>query len=182
MNDFFPVILNEMPMGVIILDRKMGIVYSNRQAANFLKRHELPDEIAGINRRIVDAIDNSRFEELFPGEIYIFKKIEGSPSNWIFKFFICERPRPLVGIFIIEEKISHKLDLNKIRQEFRLTRREIDVLRRVLDGFKNTEIADDLEITEQTVKDHLTNIYMKFGVTNRFTLVRSLMNSQELPS
>jgi hypothetical protein len=35
MNDFVPVILNEMPMGVIILDRKMGIVLvTDRQTLN----------------------------------------------------------------------------------------------------------------------------------------------------
>jgi DNA-binding NarL/FixJ family response regulator len=67
--------------------------------------------------------------------------------------------------------------MNDIRKQFRLTRRETDILRRVLDGLKNVEIAEELEISEQTVKDHLSNIYMKSGVENRFDLARLLMNT-----
>ena len=80
-------------------------------------------------------------------------------------------------LFIIEDKISNKLNLNEIRQQYRLTRRETDILRRVLDGLKNIEISRDLEIVEQTVKDHLSNIYMKIGAENRFDLIRSLLSS-----
>jgi DNA-binding NarL/FixJ family response regulator len=45
-----------------------------------------------------------------------------------------------------------------------------------LDGLKNIEISKDLEIVEQTVKDHLSNIYMKIGVQDRFDLIRSLIS------
>ncbi|KPK45521.1 MAG: hypothetical protein AMK74_03230 [Nitrospira bacterium SM23_35] len=68
--------------------------------------------------------------------------------------------------------------MNEIRKQFRLTRRETDILRRVLDGLKNVEIAEELEISEQTVKDHLSNIYMKSGVENRFDLARLLMHAE----
>jgi DNA-binding CsgD family transcriptional regulator len=168
-------ILTKMPIGAIVFDRNMDVVYVNRQAKGFLKRFEIPHEILQINRRIFDAMEQSRLEELFPGEIYLSTKIEGSPSNWIFRFFISENPGPFVSIFIIEEKISNKLQMNKIRQLYGLTRRETDILRRTLDGLKNIEVAEDLEISEQTVKDHLSNIYMKMGVENRFELVRFLI-------
>jgi len=65
--------------------------------------------------------------------------------------------------------------MNKIRQLYGLARRETDILRRTLDGLKNVEIAEDLEISEQTVKDHLSNIYTKMGVENRFELIRFLV-------
>ena len=60
-----------------------------------------------------------------------------------------------------------------------MTRKETDILRRVLDGLKNTEIAEDVEITEQTVKDHLSNIYVKIGVENRMALMRTLIYSPQ---
>jgi DNA-binding NarL/FixJ family response regulator len=88
-------------------------------------------------------------------------------------------PVPLVYAFMSKEKVSNKPNLNKRRMQFRLTRREKDMLRRVLDGLKNNEIAEDCGISEQTVKDHLSNIYIKCGVRNRFELICTLMNSPD---
>jgi DNA-binding CsgD family transcriptional regulator len=173
------VICNTLPVGVILLNRKIDIVYSNKQASLFLSRFELPEEIPSVGRRIFDALDRSKFRELFPGEIFIVKKFEDSPSNWIFRFSILESSSPVIVLFVIEDKMSNKLNINAIRQQHKLTRRETDILRRVLDGLKNTEISKELEIVEQTVKDHLSNIYAKLGVENRFHLVRSLMSTSE---
>ena len=172
-------ICNTMPVGVMLLNRKIDIVYSNRQASLFLSRFELPEEIPSVGRRIFDALDRSKFRELFPGEIFIVKKFEDSPSNWLFRFSVLESSLPVIVLFVIEDKMSNKLNINAIRQQHKLTRRETDILRRVLDGLRNTEISKELEIVEQTVKDHLSNIYAKLGVENRFHLVRSLMNTSE---
>ncbi len=48
-----------------------------------------------------------------------------------------------------------------------LTGREIDVLKLVMNGDSNSEIAEKLCITDHTVKAHLTHTYKKLGVTNR---------------
>lgn len=173
------VLCNNMQVGVIVFNRKMEMVFSNRKAVLFLKRYKLPEELLTVSGRIFEAIRTLRFKEMFPGEVHIHKKIEGSPNSWTFSFVIYEGSDPHIGIFIIEEAISRKLDIGKIRQEFRITRRETDVLRRLLDGLKNLEIAEELDMSEQTVKDHLSNIYMKLGVENRFSLVRYLMNREE---
>jgi LuxR family maltose regulon positive regulatory protein len=48
-----------------------------------------------------------------------------------------------------------------------LTRRELQVLELVCEGYTNQEIAETLVITMSTVKKHAGNIYGKLGVTNR---------------
>jgi two-component system response regulator DegU len=48
-----------------------------------------------------------------------------------------------------------------------LSRREIEVLDCVAQGFSNREIADALYVTEQTVKNHLTSIFRKLAVDDR---------------
>jgi LuxR family maltose regulon positive regulatory protein len=48
-----------------------------------------------------------------------------------------------------------------------LTPREVEVLRLVLAGHSNRAIAEDLVISEWTVKSHLTRIYRKLDVTSR---------------
>jgi DNA-binding CsgD family transcriptional regulator len=179
-NEIINFIFDTLPVGVVIFNRKIDIAYNNKQASLFLSRFEIPEEILFVSRRIFDALEREKFHELFPGEITITKKLEGSPSNWIFKFAIPVNSHPIIVLSIIEDKISNKLNVNEIRQKYKLTRREIDVLRRVLDGLKNIEISKDLEIVEQTVKDHLSNIYMKIGVVDRFDLIRSLISTSNV--
>lgn len=53
------------------------------------------------------------------------------------------------------------------RPSVNLTLRELEVLRCVADGMRNREIAGRLEVSEQTVKNHLSTIMHKLGVPNR---------------
>jgi two-component system nitrate/nitrite response regulator NarL len=53
---------------------------------------------------------------------------------------------------------------------FGLTRREIDIVRAVVSGYTNKEIAERSSITENTVKSHLTHIFDKLGASNRVEL------------
>jgi DNA-binding NarL/FixJ family response regulator len=52
-----------------------------------------------------------------------------------------------------------------------LTRREIEVARRVAQGLSNQAIAESLSIREGTVKAHLHRIYAKLIVRNRVELL-----------
>lgn len=53
-----------------------------------------------------------------------------------------------------------------------LTRRELEILRLVSEGHSNTQLAQMLWVTEQTVKFHLSNIYRKLDVANRTEAAR----------
>jgi NarL family two-component system response regulator YdfI len=48
-----------------------------------------------------------------------------------------------------------------------LTEREIQVLRLIVRGAQNKEIAAQLNITERTVKAHLASIFNRLGVNSR---------------
>lgn len=48
-----------------------------------------------------------------------------------------------------------------------LTRREIEVLKLLSVGMYNKEIAEKLDISERTVKNHVSNIFKKLEVTDR---------------
>ena len=53
-----------------------------------------------------------------------------------------------------------------------LTAREREILTAVARGLSNKAISEELWVTEQTVKFHLTNVYRKLGVPSRTAAVR----------
>lgn len=57
-----------------------------------------------------------------------------------------------------------------------LTKRELEVLRLVAEGLTNEEIGKRVFISEKTVKTHLTNIFDKLKVNNRFKAALLIMN------
>jgi two-component system response regulator DegU len=56
-----------------------------------------------------------------------------------------------------------------------LTRRELEILKLVAEGLTNDEIGKKIFISEKTVKTHLTNIFDKLKVNNRFKAALMLM-------
>jgi len=52
----------------------------------------------------------------------------------------------------------------------RLTPRELQVISAVVEGAANKDIGKTLDLSEQTVKNHLSNIFDKLGVSNRLEL------------
>lgn len=48
-----------------------------------------------------------------------------------------------------------------------LSERELDVLHQIVEGKNNKEIAFAIKLSEQTVKNHITSIFRKFGVEDR---------------
>lgn len=72
---------------------------------------------------------------------------------------------------------------SRSRERVDLTEREHNVLILLADGLTNRQIAEQLLISEATVKFHLTNIFSKLGAKNRvgavtIALQKNLVDSQ----
>lgn len=60
-----------------------------------------------------------------------------------------------------------------------LTPRERDIVNLLAEGATNKQVAQELDITERTVKGHLSNVFMKLGVPDRLKLVLFLNGGQQ---
>jgi len=59
---------------------------------------------------------------------------------------------------------------NHIERNSDLTKKEKEIVSLICHGYRNKEIAQKLDICEQTVKSHCNRIYKKMGVTDRLQL------------
>lgn len=77
------------------------------------------------------------------------------------------------NIPVLQPEIAHKLmkDIQNSGEvgasKSKLTNREIEILSHVALGKTNQEIADELVLSERTVRTHITNILAKLQLTNR---------------
>lgn len=61
---------------------------------------------------------------------------------------------------------------------YNLSFRELEIVRLVMNGYSNQEIANDLFISLNTVKKHLSQIFAKVKVSNRTSLIYKINSSK----
>jgi DNA-binding CsgD family transcriptional regulator len=71
--------------------------------------------------------------------------------------------------------------LDRLATEHDLTRREREILERLLQGRTGKELADELFISVSTVKNHTYNLYRKLGVNSRHQLYRLVLAEERDP-
>ncbi|MBI2485676.1 MAG: response regulator transcription factor [Deltaproteobacteria bacterium] len=103
----------------------------------------------------VILLDNQTKEDFkFPNVIHVTKESNSSEL-----------------INIIKSKSSDKSLSTKTEGTNKLTKMESRVIELIVGGFSNKEIANKLSISDKTVKAHLTNIFMKLNIENRYQLI-----------
>lgn len=74
----------------------------------------------------------------------------------------------------IQKIIAEKARGKQVLREEEFTKREAEIMAYVNEGWKNSEIADQLQLSQRTVEFHLSNIYKKLGVDSRTRAVTAL--------
>ena len=80
---------------------------------------------------------------------------------------------------VLNAGLASKVEIDEKLNE--LTRREVEVLKLIAEGLFNKEIASKLDISERTVKNHVSNIFKKIDVSDRtqaavFAIKNNLVN------
>jgi DNA-binding CsgD family transcriptional regulator len=86
--------------------------------------------------------------------------------------------RVVTHILIMMEQVSRQgePDLEKTAGRFGLSRRELEVVRCLLQGLTTPRIAEALYISPQTVKTHVKHIMRKMNVTSRHQIITAFMS------
>ena len=85
----------------------------------------------------------------------------------------------VIGIFISrkylprikKETVSREIDLNKV-DKLGLSKREYEILQLINEGLSNQQIADKLFLSENTVKKHVSNLFIKLDVQRRTEAIK----------
>lgn len=107
---------------------------------------------------------------------YIFSAIPVSLGKWrnagIFIYYAALFIPAYYFYFIEKRKSSGKSDKTyPDLDNFELTAREKEIVEMLIKGKSNNQIADELFISLQTVKNYVSRIYDKTGIKNRVELV-----------
>ena len=89
-----------------------------------------------------------------------------------------DTPRDILNVLVEgldSVKVNRPMSLGKALEEpllvnTKLSAREREIVALVAQGYKNKEMAEKMFISEQTVKNHLHNIFDKLGVSDRLEL------------
>ncbi|MCI8860824.1 MAG: response regulator transcription factor [Lachnospiraceae bacterium] len=138
------------------MDLKVIILTVHNEIEYLLKAVEI-----GIDGYILKDSDSAELREA------IFTVLSGES-------YIQPSMLPMLESKIIQRNNDQaKIDL--------LTRRELEVLKLLSVGLYNKEIGEKLEISERTVKNHISSIFRKINVTDRtqaavFSIKNNLVN------
>lgn len=61
-----------------------------------------------------------------------------------------------------------------------LTPREKEIFTLLIDNYNTKDIAEELKISEKTVRNHISNVMQKLGVNGRASAVVELLKLNEL--
>ncbi len=83
--------------------------------------------------------------------------------------------------YLLEAMSSNALArLTDLRGNILLSNREEEIARLVAEAFTNREIAEQLKITERTVKNHMNHIFDRLGLSNRVELTRYALSQRNI--
>jgi DNA-binding NarL/FixJ family response regulator len=127
----------------------------------------------------VKIIVITSFKEYF----YVQKMIQNGAFGYLLKNALAEEI--IEGIKTVysgkryySDDIEEVLNRRKDNNEIYLTPRETDLLKLIVDGYTNKEIAEKLFLGVETVNSYRKNLLVKLGVKNTAAMVKLAVNEK----
>ncbi len=156
-------VINKTNPDIIILDINMPKL-DGLQTLKIMRQEKIQNKVIIVT--INDDVD------------YLIQALDYECNGYVLKnseFDILKEAINAVvsGDTFIEPRLMNLLNSNLAKRDIKksmidaLTKRELEILKLVSKGMLNKEIASQLNISERTVKNHISNIFKKIDVSDR---------------
>lgn len=170
----------------------IGVAYDGNEALEFVEQNR-PDlvimdvRMPGLDGVAATRILAERFPDVrvlmlttFDDDEYVYQAIHHGAAGYLLKDMSAPellgaiRAATTGSVQISPSVASRLVDRahRAERPEIGLSRRDGEVLELVARGLDNREIAGELHIAEQTVKNRISDLYFRFDVHDRLHLMR----------
>ncbi len=165
-------ILQNKEINLVLSDISMpemnGFILCNKIKTTFLKVKVMMVSIFQDSQKIKEAVKNG-------ADGYILKSSDSS-------IFIEAIYSIYDGKKYFSKEVNEILLADMIKKannpSANLTKREIEILKLIVDEYSNSQIADKLFISERTVETHRKNIYSKTNTKTPIGLMKYLIENQ----
>ena len=181
--------------GIVVLSASMQLLHMNQQASELAKQINLAEDPTGTPSSAQGVLPRALTElcgeivkalhvrtEAKDWEQFEIKRVAGNPEQPVLLrgFGLPDRGGVQFARLVITlEELGRRqqLNTNQAKEKFQLTNREQAVVEHLAKGWTNKEIANALQITEQTVKEHIKHVMRKTNATTRTGILVQIFNS-----
>lgn len=148
--------LDAMGVGVVLCDRSLRVLAASPLARTLLGRIE-----PGAGDQLPEAIASAlRAWDRWP------VRVRAGDQDVVVRARASEVAWTSIVVWLAVEGDAGELDAT-LRKRYRLTRRQLDLVHQLRQGFRNQEIATNLGLTCSTVKSYLSHLFDTLGVKSR---------------
>jgi len=149
-----------------------GVILSN----SMLKEKDFPSAVLTVSFFLILCTG-----QVFDGIFYAFEPFRyfTLPLSMVLPYTAYLILLPLILNGQSKEDMSSQLNdklMGKFCRSYKLSEQEIEIIRSIIQGKSNKEIAYDNETTLSIIKHKIFNLYKKCGINSRWELINLLVN------
>lgn len=187
-------VLDQIPIGMIIVDHAGTVLESNRFANEILshddglsvehtglKAHSRDTTVA-LHEMIARAVAGEGYATAAEADTLSLERPSGRPN---LAATVCRLPlasrflgsrRRAAAIYLTDPETRLDLDIEKLRQLYKLTPAEARLAALLAQGFRLEDAATELGVSLNTVRTHLKRIFSKTETDRQADLVRLVLS------
>lgn len=165
--------LASQAIDIVLMDVNMPVL--NGYQTTFQVRQKHPDVKIIILSMLADELSVRKLLEA-GAHGYLFKNADAEELYEALDTVV--RGETYITREIRDKILTAQKKKNLEEENLKLSTREVEIARQIMDGLTNGEIADKLFLSVRTVETHRKNILAKLNLKNTASLVKYLMDNK----